>query len=99
MNSKQKHHFIKMKKEFDNRCLRCGLKGYHLDNDHIVPQVRGGSDHPRNMQPLCAWCNAIKNKTENWKIIRRKIGWIPFKIRLSSTHPFNKSSPYEQSLV
>lgn len=43
-----------------NKCVRCGLTGYHLDKDHIVPLYLGGSDGIGNVQPLCAWCNSSK---------------------------------------
>jgi len=40
-------------------CLRCGSDG-PLDEDHVVPLSKGGSDDISNIQPLCHSCNAWK---------------------------------------
>ena len=93
MNKLQKKQFLGLIKEFDGRCVRCGLKGYHLDRDHILPKYLGGSESVRNIQPLCAWCNASKdNERFNWKAFRRKYGWEEMSIKLAKTHPFNASA-------
>ena len=34
----------------------------NLTVDHIVPQTKGGTDHPKNLQLLCAACNSSKGK-------------------------------------
>ena len=34
----------------------------NLTVDHIVPQAKGGTDHPKNLQLLCAACNSSKGK-------------------------------------
>lgn len=41
-----------------HRCLRCGAKP--VTRDHILPLACGGSNHPSNLQPLCAECNRKK---------------------------------------
>ena len=62
--------------EFDQRCVRCGLKDYHIDKDHIVPLYLGGSDGLDNIQPLCARCNASKTgESTNWAAYRRQHGF------------------------
>lgn len=89
MNKTQKRQFLGLIKEFGGRCVRCGLSGYHLDRDHIIPRYKGGSDSIRNIQPLCAWCNASKdNESFNWKLFRRKNGWVTTDIKLAKTHPY-----------
>jgi 5-methylcytosine-specific restriction endonuclease McrA len=40
------------------RCVRCGRPAEHCD--HIQPIARGGTDHPGNLQPMCAACNLAK---------------------------------------
>lgn len=42
------------------RCLACGTTR-NLTIDHIVPQCKGGSDFPENLQTLCCMCNGIKD--------------------------------------
>jgi 5-methylcytosine-specific restriction protein A len=39
-------------------CAICGRPAEHLD--HITPLIRAGTDHPTNLQPLCAECNLRK---------------------------------------
>ena len=40
------------------RCQRCGKPAQHVD--HRTPVARGGSDHPSNLEALCAPCNHKK---------------------------------------
>ena len=44
---------------FCNGC-RDHFKIRNLTVDHIVPQSRGGTDHPNNLQLLCQACNSTK---------------------------------------
>lgn len=45
------------------RCRYCGatpgVDGLHVD--HIMPQSKGGSDHPDNLMTACSWCNLGKS--------------------------------------
>jgi len=80
----------KLQKEFNYKCVRCGLNNYYLDKDHIKPFYQGGKITIKNIQPLCAWCNASKGKENfNWKKFRRKYGWIKIPLKLPQKHPFN----------
>ena len=44
-----------------------------MDVDHMLPQSKGGTDHPSNLQLLCSGCNRSKgNKTmAEWKASQR----------------------------
>ena len=44
--------------------------------DHIVPQSRGGTDHPENLQLLCSHCNSVKgNRPQEYLVTRlRELG-------------------------
>ena len=37
--------------------------------DHIVPRSRGGTDHPDNLQLLCAACNSLKGNRSHPELI------------------------------
>jgi 5-methylcytosine-specific restriction endonuclease McrA len=47
---------------FSGICVKCeGESGLErVDKDHIIPIYQGGSDSIKNLQPLCAKCNAGK---------------------------------------
>ena len=43
----------------------------NLAVDHIVPQSKGGTDHPRNLQLLCPACNSTKGSRTQEELIER----------------------------
>ena len=43
----------------------------NLTVDHIVPQAKGGTDHPKNLQLLCAACNSSKGTGTQEGLISR----------------------------
>ena len=45
----------------------------NLSVDHIVPQSKDGTDHPKNLQLLCNFCNSTKgNRTQEYLIEKLK---------------------------
>lgn len=54
-----KDDWKKMYDFFEGRCVRC-IEYVAKGKDHIVPVYRGGSNHIRNIQPMCAHCNSSK---------------------------------------
>lgn len=40
-------------------CVCCGIHG-PMTKDHIISLVRGGTNHPSNIQLMCLPCNASK---------------------------------------
>lgn len=53
----------------DYRCHYC-RNGGKLTLDHVVPQSRGGADHPTNLVACCRSCNDAKaNKSpKEWAV-------------------------------
>lgn len=47
------------------KCAQDGVTRAATDVDHIVPQSRGGTDEPNNLQPLCHWHHSRKTATED----------------------------------
>jgi len=58
--------WIELKEHFDNRCLRCGRHQSELDRvleqDHVIPITKGGTNWITNIQPLCRDCNGMGGK-------------------------------------
>jgi len=50
-----------LKAYYKDQCLCCGDVPDHLQQDHVVPLSKGGSDDISNIQPLCPSCNMRKN--------------------------------------
>lgn len=57
--------WIRLKKFYKNRCVRCGKKEEELDepltSDHVVPITMGGHRGIGNIQPMCRPCNQLKS--------------------------------------
>jgi superfamily II DNA or RNA helicase len=60
-----------------NECLACGTHKL-LQVDHIVPDYRGGSGEPGNLQTLCMRCNNAKGtRTINFRLSRSPLKSAP----------------------
>ena len=62
-----------LKAQYNWTCPGCGKKEpkIKLEEDHVIPLTKGGSDNIENIQPLCRSCNAKKYT----KIIKYKKLW------------------------
>ena len=60
----QKHTLFGLQEGVCNGC-RIVFPFRNFTVDHIIPRSRGGTDHPDNLQLLCAACNSLKgNRTQ-----------------------------------
>ena len=59
---------------------------YLIQTDHIIPVSRGGTDHPGNLQPLCASCNLLKGDRPmsylREKLFERNYPFLAYLLRL-----------------
>lgn len=49
-------------KHFESGCAYCGKKEKVLDQEHVIPISRGGSNTKTNVIPSCGSCNSSKGK-------------------------------------
>lgn len=58
--------WINLKEKYNNRCLCCGRHQSELDRvleqDHIIPLSKAGTNWISNIQPLCHDCNGMGGK-------------------------------------
>ena len=49
-----------------NLCAHCGRRPQENEKtvDHVIPQILGGGNDPRNLMPLCKHCNASRASGE-----------------------------------
>jgi 5-methylcytosine-specific restriction endonuclease McrA len=61
--------WITLREQYDNRCLRCGRHQSELnrvlEQDHVIPLSKGGTNWITNIQPLCHDCNGMGGKGTN----------------------------------
>lgn len=58
--SSLKYLFDQLLTFWGTACVYCGTESDDLQIEHIVPVVRGGSDHITNLTLACASCNSKK---------------------------------------
>lgn len=52
---------------FEDRCAYCGAKSTRpLQQDHFIPQSKGGNLSAKNVIPACCSCNASKGGRDPW---------------------------------
>lgn len=59
-----------------NKCYRVIRPGVEWTCDHKIALINGGENRERNLQPLCGWCNPLKNAAdvaEKSKVYDRKL--------------------------
>jgi len=58
--------WVALKEQYHNHCLRCDKHQSELDRvleqDHVIPLSRGGTNWITNIQPLCHECNGMGGK-------------------------------------
>jgi len=58
--------WIDLKNFYGNRCLRCGkhqsMLNRVLEEDHVIPLSKHGTNYITNIQPLCHDCNGMGGK-------------------------------------
>ena len=61
--------WLALKAKYHNRCLCCGRHESELsspiEQDHVIPLCKGGSNWITNIQPLCEQCNGASGKWKN----------------------------------
>lgn len=87
--SHTKKEWDEMKLFFNNTCCRC-LNEFNpesIEKDHIIPIYLNGSNHLRNLQPICEKCNSSKGC--------ETIDWRPrLSNKLGKELPYNYKNPF-----
>lgn len=55
---------------FNNECAYCGVQENNLQQEHVIPVIKGGGYTQDNIIPACGTCNASKNARdlEEWYV-------------------------------
>lgn len=58
---------------FNNECAYCGDSECNLEQEHVIPVVKGGGYTQENIIPACGTCNSSKNARdlEEWYVSYR----------------------------
>ena len=64
----QKHTLFGLQEGFCNGC-QVTFPFRNFTVDHVIPRSRGGTDHPDNLQLLCAACNSLKGSRTQPELI------------------------------
>lgn len=60
----------------DHRCAYCGIKPGRIEQDHVVPIVRGGTHTAANVVPACKPCNSSKRDRDRPTIHAGRSHWL-----------------------
>ena len=70
-NYRQNKHVLYGKQEGQCGGCRMNFPFKIFEVDHIIPQSRGGTDHPDNLQLLCGHCNRTKGGRQREYLLAR----------------------------
>lgn len=70
-NYRTHKHTLYGKQEGNCTGCRTHFPFRNLTVDHVVPQAKGGTDHPDNLQLLCGACNSLKGTGTQEELIAR----------------------------
>jgi HNH endonuclease len=63
--------WARLQAEAEDRCFYCGDVSQLLEQDHVVPVVRGGTSDPWNIVVACRPCNRRKHARTGWEFLER----------------------------
>ena len=72
-NYRTHKHTLYGKQEGNCGGCRAHFPFRNLTIDHVVPQVKGGTDHPENLQLLCGACNSTKGTGTQEELVARLV--------------------------
>ena len=73
INYRKNKHVLYGRQEGYCAGCRMFMEFRHFEVDHVIPRLRGGTDHLDNLQLLCAHCNRTKgDRPQEYLITRLK---------------------------
>ena len=72
-NYRTHKHTLYGKQEGNCTGCRTHFPFRNLTIDHVIPQAKGGTDHPDNLQLLCGACNSMKGTGTQEELIAKLV--------------------------